>query len=230
MYWFSICCLAERVSCIELVRPLEQPLTKSRECRCGNDPKSIQQVDEAMCDHCCMNDPKLGECGNSCPPEHPNIANVYQRQAVLQQYTPAPPPPPVEPSCPPKSTEQPVPEPVSVSEVVSELPAASTPCPLSTPPPYQAPQGSAPAPQTYATAVSSSAQPTTLVAAASTSPCASPEPEISPAYQSSAWAASTQAYGTPYVPSQVPAGSGSVSLVALTATFFAMIILSVMFN
>lgn len=174
-----------------------------------------------------MNDPKLGECGNSCPPEHPDIANVYARQAALKQYESTP-PPPVEPSCPPVATEQPVPESISPSQVVSEAPAATTPCTSSAPPPYQVPQGSAPVPETYATAANSSIQPTTLIAAASTSPCASPEPEVSPAYQSSAWAASTQEYGTPYVPSQVPAGSGSVSLVALTTTFFAMVTLTIM--
>lgn len=190
-------------------------LTVHRECRCGNDAKGIHPVDEGLCDHCCMNDQSLGECGNSCPAEHPNIANVYQRQPALQQYgsVTQPTPPPLTPAGEPSSTESAeatmsVPPP-SVTKASSHVQPSES-CPPSSPPPYQPPQGSAPEAKTVACSTSVSSQrPTTLSSAASS---ATPYPELTPAYQTTP-AASSDAYGLPPVPSQIPAGSAAGHLI-----------------
>lgn len=189
-----------------------------RACRCGNDPKSIQPADAKLCDHCCLNDPKVGECGNSCPPEHPNIANVYQKAAALKQYAPIS----VEVSavvssetpCPTVVTTQAPSHYSSIGSAVS--PKQDLPCPPttslgSTVSPYLTPEGDAPEPQMYAT---STIQPASQSSSCSTSSTSSSvcktttEQEITPVYQTTLSPVTSKAYGTPPVPSQVP-GSDS---------------------
>lgn len=159
-----------------------------------------------------MNDQSLGECGNSCPAEHPNIANVYQRQPAAQQYgsVTQPTPAPLTPAGEPSSTESAeatmsVPSPAATQASSKVQPSGS--CPPASPPPYQTPQGSAPGAKTVASSTSVPSQPPTTLSSAASS--ATPYPELTPAYQTTPKPASSDAYGMPPVPSQIPAGSGA---------------------
>ena len=143
-----------------------------------------------MCDHACMDDTTLGCCGNSCPSDNPGVANVYEVSPELDQYTEAPPPPPTT-SCPPDAEITPVGLPSEPVTQATQL--ESTSCPPAEPSQYQTPEGEAPEPESYETSI---ADP---VGASSS------ELELPP-YETTMWpkpASTSDAYGTPPVPSQV---------------------------
>lgn len=154
----------------------------------------------------------LGCCGNSCPTDNPGIANVYEKEPPLEQYT-APNAVTTEASqsastAAPVSSQLitpagPPPEPLSQSTALPvSQPAPSQsdePCPPPEPSQYQTAEGPAPEPQNYETSTADAVQ-------ASTTDCPTSTPDI-PQYETTMAtkaAPTNKPYGESPVPSQVP--------------------------